>query len=163
MKDNMMLIRLLLVLACVVGVCVAIHGSRTEHFSAPLTECNKLMANSLATQNTDCEFVWRAPVFMSKGVTVPDAHGLLFHDTTKGIARTQTIHDVMRGTTNGLSSHCKTDPNISVRINKVVDRANEAVRNDKSLNVYTKLWTNAPEIPYLVDMRTRFEGDLNVS
>lgn len=156
-----MFFRLLLVLVCVAGVCVAVSSQYTEHFNGPVPECNKLMANSPATQNTECEFVWRAPVFVSKGAIIPDANFLHFQDTAKGIVRTQSIRDIMQDTSNGLSVHCKTNPDISSRINKVVNRANQAVQNDQSLHLYGKLGLDAPRIPYLVDMRRKFERDLN--
>lgn len=89
--------------------------------------CNKVMANSEAVANLDCEFVWDAPVFSPQGLTIPSTKNLKFQNTTTNDKTLQPIADIMNG--KRLQKHVCNNDDISRIVKRLLQPVNTMVSN----------------------------------
>ena len=139
-----------------------------EHFSFTafdsLPECNKMAANSRGMESTQCQYIWRAPVYLPEGATVGTATDMQFQDSTNASSsQTMDIAEVMQNATGVAQADCKTNTDITRRVNAVVDKAQETIANDKTKDYFDEILISSVYMPYYVKMTDQFKYDVDHS
>lgn len=143
-----------IVLAILLSLYIASVLLYTEHFSSGRLECNKLLANSPHTQEVACQFVWKKPVFMPKGATVPTLSALRFSDRAG-------VSGAVNESTNAVLADCKTNPNITQRINDtLLNDVQKTIQTDTSTQYLMELLTDFVSASYVGEMEDTFQKDL---
>ena len=143
-----------IVLAVILLLLLTPSSLYPEYFSNGLPECNKLMANSPHTENVACQFVWKKPVFLPKGATVPTVSSLRFSDTTG-------VSGAIHGSKNAVLAECKTNTNITERINdSLLNDVRSTIQKDESTKELITLIRDIWFSSYLGAMEDTFQNDV---
>lgn len=139
-----------------------------EHFSFTafdsLPECNKMAANNRGMESTQCQYIWRAPVYLPEGATVGTATDMQFQDSTNASsAQTLDIAEVMQNATGVAQTDCKTNTDITRRVNAVVDKAQQTIAKDKTKGYFDEILISSFYMPYYVQMTDQFKYDVDHS
>ena len=162
----------LLLFTVVVLLLVAIVVPRLtkphEHFgsthSDSLPECNKVAANSREMESIKCQYIWKEPVYLPEGATVRTAPQMHFQDSTNASSSHSTdIRKVMDNAMGVAQENCKTNTDITRRVNAVVDKVQETIANDKTKNYYDEILISSFYMPYYVKMTDQFKYDVDHS
>ena len=73
------------------------------------------------------------------------------------------IAEVMQNATGVAQADCKTNTDITRRVNAVVDKAQETIANDKTKDYFDEILISSVYMPYYVKMTDQFKYDVDHS
>lgn len=157
---------LLLVVLLVMAMFARRMAMRREHFSISpfdsFPECNKMMANSTSTENVQCQYIWKAPVYLSEGASLPTQRDMQFQDSTNASSpQTMDIAEVMQNATGLAQIDCKTNEDITHRVNAAVEKIQQTIAKDNTKKYFDEILSTSVYMPYYVKMTDKFKYDVD--